>query len=392
MTMRNKLHGVEHRYLPLDKPIEVVAASTIALTATADDADADHFPLNTPVLVSQPDDIAQAGTRGTLANALNDIYAQQPTLVIVVRVAEADTETGTTAEQQGAQVAHLIGTVDNETNTFTGMQAILNAEATLGMIPRLFICPGFSQIEAVGTALEALAKKLRGMAIIDGQSDGLSAAIQDKNRYDEVLFVDNGIRLFDTDSQAYITREASASVAGHIVRIDYAHGYWHSPSNHRLYGITGPGVSVDYTRGSKTCLANVLSANDIGTVINKEGGPVFWGNRLANGMLIPHQRLRYLVGDSIMAAHEEYVDRNLTTSYYEFMIDRVNRFIRRLTLAGKIAGGECWLNAELNKAAAEANTAYFDYKLGFFNVAETLVFRQHVTAEYNNQIIDRIAT
>ena len=236
-----------------------------------------------------------------------------------------------------------------------------------------------------------MAKKLRGIAIIDGQSDGLSAAIQDKSRYDEALFVDNGVQLFDAKSDSRVTRPASATVAGHMVRIDDEHGYWHSPSNHRLYGIEDPGVAVDYTRGSKTCLANVLSANDICTLINKQGGPVFWGNRLANGVLIPHQRLRYLVGDSIMAAHAEYLDRNLTTGYYAFVVGRVNAFIRRLTLSGKIAGGECWLDAELNQAVAETNTAWFDYKLGFFNVAETLIFRQHVTAEYTNQMIERIA-
>ena len=80
-----------------------------------------------------------------------------------------------------------------------------------------------------------------------------------------------------------------------------------------------------------------------------------------------------------------------TTSYYEFVVGRVNKTIRRMTLEGKIAGGECWVDAALNKAKAEANEAYFDYKLGFFNVAETLVFRQHTSTEYNNEIIDRIA-
>ena len=68
---------------------------------------------------------------------------------------------------------------------------------------------------------------MRGIAIIDGQSDGLNAAIQDKNRYKEnVLFVDNGIKQFDTDAKTYSTRDASAAVAGHIVRLDYSEGYW----------------------------------------------------------------------------------------------------------------------------------------------------------------------
>ena len=53
MAMRDKLHGVDHLYQKIDKPIEVVSASVISLTATADDADNTKFPLNKPVLVNK---------------------------------------------------------------------------------------------------------------------------------------------------------------------------------------------------------------------------------------------------------------------------------------------------------------------------------------------------
>ena len=382
--MRDKLHGIEHQYLDdASQTIAVVSASVIGLIATADDADADVFPLNEPVLVASNARIADAGTTGSLKNALLDIYEQQPAVTVVVRVAE-DTD-------QVVQGANLIGTIDNESNSFTGMQGMLTAESKVGVRPRLLIAPEFSQIEAVGTALDSLANKLRGIAIIDGSEDGLSAAIQDKDRYSEAIFLDPGIRLFDADAKAYVTRKGSAAVAGHIVRNDYERGYWTSPSNQRLTGILGPSADVDYVPGSKTSLANTLSANDICTVIRKSGGVYFWGNRLANGDLIPHQRIRYIVGDSILDAHEEYVDRNLTSDYVKFVTDRVNAFLRRLTLRGVISGGECWIDPELNKSSFPDNTAYWDYKLGFYNVAETIVFRQATTNEYTNDIIERIA-
>lgn len=382
MTMRDKLHGVEHLYLPdLTVPIDVPAASVGFIVATSDDADADTYPANEIVLVASDALVAKSGT-GVLAKALREIYDQQPAIMVVVRV-ESDADINT-------QMARLIGGIDNETNSFTGMQLALAAESETGAIPRLFIAPEFSHLEAVGKALENIARKLRGIAIIEGQRDGLSAGIQDKSKYDEAIFFDNGVKYFDADLEATVERGGSATVLGHIVRNDYERGYWTSPSNQLIYDISGSAKKVDYIRGSKTCLANVLSANDICTVINKEGGSYFWGNRLANGVLIPHQRIRYLVGDAILEAHERYVDENLTSEYFDYVRKRVNKFVRRLVLRRIISGGECWLDAELNKAALPTNTAYWDYKLGFYNVAETMVFRQHTTEEYNNDIIDRI--
>ncbi|MEO0443578.1 MAG: phage tail sheath C-terminal domain-containing protein [Pseudomonadota bacterium] len=383
MPARDKLHGVKHIYLPdYTKPIESLAASVGFVVATSDDADVDTFPLNKHVLVVGTSTFSKAGT-GILAKALKDCYKQQPSVLIVVRIAsDAD---------ENQQVANIVGSIDNETNSFTGMQMALSAESKTGFIPRLFIAPEFSHIETVGKALENIAKKLKGIAIIEGQRDGLSAGIQDKERYDEVIFVDNGVASFDADLAADVERGGSATILGHIVRNDKERGYHTSPSNQLIYEIHGPVKEVDYVRGSETCMADVLSKNDICTVINKDGGSYFWGNRLSNGVLIPHQRLRYLIGDSIVVAHEEYLDRNLTTDYYRFVRDRVNAYIRTQVLKGILSGGECWVDVDLNKALINENEAWWDYKLGFYNVAETMVFRQHVTNEYNNEIIDRIA-
>lgn len=67
------LHGVEQYFLEnLDRPIEVLAASTIGLVATADDADPLVFPLNVPTLCNSDKLIAKAGTTGTLRNSTGD--------------------------------------------------------------------------------------------------------------------------------------------------------------------------------------------------------------------------------------------------------------------------------------------------------------------------------
>ena len=131
------LHGVEQYFLEnTTRPIEVLAASTIGLVATADDADADAFPLDTPVLVNSESFIAKAGTTGTLKTALEDIYRQTGALVVVVRIAEGIDETET--------IGNFIGELDNETGLFTGLKALLFAEGLLGVRPRLIIAPEYS--------------------------------------------------------------------------------------------------------------------------------------------------------------------------------------------------------------------------------------------------------
>ena len=51
------------------RPIRIVSTAVIGLVATATDADAEAFPLDTPVLFTRIDAaIAKAGTSGTLVS------------------------------------------------------------------------------------------------------------------------------------------------------------------------------------------------------------------------------------------------------------------------------------------------------------------------------------
>ena len=148
------LHGVEMIYLEnMNRPIEVLSASTIGLVGTADDADATVFPLNTPVLINSETQIAKAGTTGTLKTALQDIYDHGAAVVIVIRVEEDADE--------AQEVANIVGQLDNDTNTYGGLKGLLFAESVLGIRPRLLIAPEYSHKTGVGAELESVAIKLK---------------------------------------------------------------------------------------------------------------------------------------------------------------------------------------------------------------------------------------
>ncbi|EIT3698467.1 phage tail sheath family protein, partial [Escherichia coli] len=80
--------------------INDVDSSVIGIVATADDADAELFPLNKPTLLTRVNDVlGKCGTTGTLYRALKAIADQVSTKVIVVRVAEHKEEGGKTQDQ-----------------------------------------------------------------------------------------------------------------------------------------------------------------------------------------------------------------------------------------------------------------------------------------------------
>lgn len=379
--MPDFLHGVEQFFLEgVGRPISILAASTIGLVATADDADAATFPLNVPTLCNSETLITKAGTTGTLRHVLKDIYRQAGAVVVVIRVAEESVE----ADQIGA----IVGTIDNEAGTYTGIKALLSSEAILGLRPRILIAPEFSHLAGVGVELEAIAKKLNASPIIDGDESGFSNVVNDCKTYDQALFVNCGVKLFDADENAIVTRKASATIAGHIARVDSEEGYWHSPSNRKIYGILGTSEVIDHAIGSTTSKANLYNAQNVSVIVNQDGGWYFYGNRMANGDMLPHQRIRYVVGDSILYAHQALVDRNVTKSYVEGVRNRVSNLLRRLVSREVISGGECWLDKELNIAAIGTGQVYWDYDLGFYDIAERMTFRQHITDQYNESIFE----
>ncbi|EJW2795173.1 phage tail sheath family protein, partial [Escherichia coli] len=136
--------------------INDVDSSVIGIVATADDADAELFPLNKPTLLTRVNDVlGKCGTTGTLYRALKAIADQVSTKVIVVRVAEHKEEGGRTQDQL------VIGGSESD-GSYTGMYALLVAEQdeSIGYRPRILAAPELDT-EAVTKSLCVIAGKLR---------------------------------------------------------------------------------------------------------------------------------------------------------------------------------------------------------------------------------------
>ena len=115
------------------RPIRTVSTAVIGVVCTGEDADKTAFPLNRPVLITDVlSAVGKAGSTGTLRATLQGIADQGNPIVVVVRVASASNDTDTTA--------NVIGGANG--GSYTGLHALLVAQAQLGVRPRILGAPG----------------------------------------------------------------------------------------------------------------------------------------------------------------------------------------------------------------------------------------------------------
>lgn len=385
------LHGVETIQIDTGtRPIRTVRSSVIGLVGTAPDADADKFPVNTPVLIAgRRADAAGLGETGTLPTALDDIFDQAGAVIAMIRVEEGADDAET--------LSNIIGGTDAVSGAPEGLQGLLAAQSIAKVTPRLLVVPEFTQEQAVVSELIPIAEKLRAVIIADGPNSSDQDAITYRGNFgsDRVYLVDPWVTVWDTATSAEIIRPASARVAGLIAKSDAERGFWHSPSNREINGITGIARPIDFTLGDTTARANILNENEVTTIIHYDGYRL-WGNRTLSAdpkwAMVTRRRVADMINESIMQAHFWAVDRNITRTYLEDVVEGVNAYGARLVNQGALAGFKCWADPDLNTPEAmEAGKVFFDYDWVEHGVAEHITFRSMINNGYLSEVLPSAA-
>ena len=277
---------------------------------------------------------------------------------------------------------------------------LVDAQSELGVVPEILIAPGFTEAvtrsaaQAVdsapgATGLAAIAERLRAVVIADGPGTTRADAIAYRDSIDSrrVMVVDPKVKILDEDG-AVRTVPASARVAGVIARSDRdpARGWWVSPSNQALYGVAGTSRPVGFIPGDVDSEANALNASQVSTVIRQNGWRL-WGGRTCSSdpkwAFLSVVRTADRINRALLAAHLWAVDRNITRTYREEVVESVNAFLRSLVAQGAILGGRSWADPELNDAAAiAAGRIYFDFDFTPAYPAERITFRSRITDRY----------
>ncbi|MEV8467300.1 phage tail sheath subtilisin-like domain-containing protein [Fluviibacterium sp. DFM31] len=348
------------------------------------------FPLNTPVLISgRRIEAAGLGDTGTLPEAIDAIFDQVGARVVVVRVAEGGDAAGT--------LANIIGGVDAGGNNL-GVQAFLDAKALAKVTPRILIAPGFSQNTAVVSELVGIADRLRAVVIADGPNTTDAEAITFREQFgsQRILVVDPWVKVFDTALQTEVAAPPSARVAGVIARTDQDKGFWWSPSNQLIGGITGTARPVSFGLSDPTCRANLLNENAVTTVVQESGFRI-WGNRSttpdALWTFLSVRRTADVIEDSIEAAHLWAMDRPFSAQLIRDIRDGVAAFLRRMEALGAILGGTVWIDEELNtEATLKGGQLYLDYDFEPPAPLERLTFRAHRNGDYYEDLVAQVVS
>ncbi|MDH1660061.1 phage tail sheath protein [Stenotrophomonas sp. GD03777] len=361
------------------RPIRTVATAVVGVVCTAQDADATLFPLDRPVLLTDVlGAVGKAGTSGTLRATLQAIADQANAITVVVRVAEGSDDSATTA--------NVIGKKDGA--TFTGMQALLVAEAQVGVRPRILGAPGLDT-QPVSAALAVIAKKLRAMAYA---SCAASASVSEAIAYRE-QFSQRELMLIYPDFVAFNTADATTSMAFATARalglramIDEQQGWHKSISNVAVAGVTGISRDVHWDLQDPATDAGLLNAADITTLINSNGYK-FWGSRTcSDDPLFAFEtatRTAQILADTIAEAQMVYIDKPEHPSLIRDMLESINAKFRELVNAGYVLGASAWYDEAANEPSQlKAGRVTIDYDYTPVPPLENLVLNQRITDRY----------
>lgn len=361
------------------RPIRTIATAVIGIVCTAEDADATLFPLDRPVLITDVlGAIGKAGTSGTLAPALQAIADQANAITVVVRVAAGAEDSETTT--------NVIGKKDGA--SYTGMQALLVAEAQVGVRPRILGAPGLDT-QPVTAALAIIAKKLRAMAYV---SCAASASVTEAIAYRE-QFGQRELMLIYPDFVAFNTTDSSTGMAFATARalglramLDQQQGWHKSISNVAVAGVTGISRDVHWDLQDPATDAGLLNAADITTLINSNGYK-FWGSRTcSDDPLFAFEtatRSAQILADTIAEAQLVYIDKPLHPSLVKDMLESINAKFRELVAAGYLLGASAWYDEAANQASQlQDGKLAIDYDYTPVPPLENLLLNQRITARY----------
>lgn len=362
------------------RTIRTVSTAVIGMVCTASDADAAAFPLNTPVLITNINTaIGKAGKLGTLAKSLDAIADQSSPVCVVVRVEEGADEAATTS--------NIIGTTTAE-GKYTGMKALLTAQAKLSVKPRILGVPGLDT-EAVTTELVSIAQKLRSFVY--------ASAFECKTKEEAMLYrAGFGARelmiiwpdfvSWDTTANGEATDYAVARAMGLRAKIDEEIGWHKTLSNVPVNGVTGISADVFWDLQDPNTDAGLLNSHDITTLIQSSGFR-FWGSRTCTEdplfQFENYTRTAQVLADTMAEAHMWAVDKPITPTLVKDIVEGINAKFRELKGLGYIVDGKAWYNSSLNsKDTLKAGKLYIDYDYTPVPPLENLMFQQRITDQY----------
>lgn len=336
------------------------------------------------------------GPSATPSYALNTDYTYDATTGVLTRVTSgsigstATVEvTYTYADPSLVDADDIIGTVDVNGNR-TGLQLALDIFNLRGYKSKIIICPGFSELAGVATEMAVVAEKLDAVCLIDASEGATrSEVIAGRNgTAPESQFGASDSRVILCFPRVYNSagelEPLSQRAAGVMAQTDAESGYWWSPSNKLIRGITGAEVrlTADFTNPS----TEVNSLNEVGivTVYQSFGtGLLLWGNRTSLYPsdttplnFIPVRRTLDIFHESLQRASLPYLDRPINDALIDAITAAGNNFVREQVILGALIEGSRVFYDPANNPPSQlaAGRLTFNVNLMIPTPAETIIY------------------
>ena len=350
---------------------------------TAPDRDP-SVPLNVPFRIANQGDAQLLDTTGDEAgtgwHAVSECLKKSKNVHYVVVVEEGIDITETTA--------NIIGGIDPTSGQKLGLSALPNAAE----VPTVFACPGYSHQSEVRDAMATIAQRLMSRFVIDAIDDQVSAVVTDSGT---IGGEGTGYRRAYMAYQmtAIYSRAALGDVmiapSVHAMACFGATAAWESPGNQGVL-IQDVSRSVDYNILDTTTDGDLLNRNGVSYYARTSlGGFSLIGNRGVTGEFISHIGLEDAIARKLMKAGQKAMAKNLTKSFMEQEVRKINRFAQDLVAQEVIPGAEIYLHPTLNTVSRYKNGSWyivFDY--GRYSPNEHTIIHLNASDEITETFIE----
>lgn len=341
----------------------------------APDADADAFPLNSPVLITDPQGaLADAGATGTLASTLLAIGSFGASTGVVVRVEEGAGETE--AEKTAATNANVIA----------GLQKLRLAEQVVKVQPRILAAPGLDT-QPVTVILAQIAASMSAFAYAASQGDtpALVKTYRDGFTARELMLIDRDWLAVNPATALEELSFATAQAVGLRASLDRTVGYHKTISNVLLVSPTGIKDPRPWDLSVSDTEMGLINGADVTGLIWR-GGPRFWGNRTCSTdpryAFESAVRTNQVLRDTITEGLFPYIDQPLVGSIPTDIIESINALGRREVTAGRIQGFTAFLANDNSAATLSAGKLKIGYRFTPAAPLEHLTVVSEITDEF----------
>lgn len=304
------------------------------------------------------------------------------------------------ADPSKIKAGDIIGGIDEDGDR-TGFALLESCYQLFGYDAKILISPGYCTQLSVASEMVAQAEKLQAMALIDAPIGTMyQEAITGRGPKGSINFAFASqravlcyphLKVYSAELDADVLEPFSQRLAGVMCVTDNDQGYWKSPSNEAIQGITGAELSLTAKIDDPQSQVNLLNEKGIVTVFNSYGsGWKVWGNRSSAyptetdwETFVCVRRTKDIIDESIRYSSAQFVDKSIDKAVIDDILESVNQFFRKLQGDGAIMGGLAWFDQKRNPdTAIKAGRLLIQYKFTPKPPLERLTYESELTGEY----------